>query len=439
MAPLLSGTTIAALASPPGPALRGVLRISGDDAFTIAQRVIDAPLPTKRGSLHARLDDGVGKLPVLVLAMPGPASYTREDVIELHLPGSPFLLERALGAVLDAGALLAQPGEFTRRAFLSGRIDLARAEGVLALVNARSQSERKAATALLFGGLSERTEIARSTLEALRAVTEASLDFDESDTGHIPARELAEQAGTCLALLDEATRFEEERVRETGEPRVVLAGLPNAGKSALFNRLTGQEQLQDAALVSSVAGTTRDTLVGRWRVDQMDVRLIDTAGVEAVAGEVEQAAQARTEHARDAADLVLWVVDGSVAGDGTEAPPEALVVLSKADLSAAQTGSAGLRVSAHTGAGLDALEAEVAQRLMQSTGVGRSIAVRHRRALSAARELVEHALRELEAGLPLDVFAETLRRATDELDDIQGRTTPEDLLDRIFAQFCLGK
>src|SRR5262245_53308739 len=181
-------------------------------------------------------------MPLLLLWMPGPRSFTREDVAELHLPGSPPLLDAALERVLALGATPAEPGEFTRRAFLSGRIDLTRAEGVLALVGARDDRERRAGAALLAGGLADRIEALRDRLEDLRALCEASLDFDERDTGHVPEGEIEERLAGVRAALAEAHAFEVARASPGGEPRVVLTGAPNAGKSSLFNRLAGAER-----------------------------------------------------------------------------------------------------------------------------------------------------------------------------------------------------
>jgi tRNA modification GTPase len=434
--------TIAAVATPPGAAQRGVIRISGPRAGAIvgAAARLERPLGA-RGLYRGRLHDGRGSQPLLCLWMPGPRSYTREDVAELHLPGSPWLLAAAFARVLALGAESAEPGEFTRRAFESGRIDLAQAEGVLELVEAENELERRAALALLEGGLGRRVAELRERLAELRALCEASLDFDDDATGHVPAAELAAQGALALDELDRALAWERRREPLAGLARVVLAGPPNAGKSALFNALA-----EDArALESDLAGTTRDVLRALWRPAGARCLLIDTAGLDeelAASGELERRAQERARAERDAADLVLWVEAADAPATGAQ-PRDALRVLNKCDLAPADP-ARGLALSARDGRGLEALARAVAARLSgagdaRAEGSSQALALRHRRALEQARARLEEALDGLARGLPLDLAAEGLRHATDALDGISGRTTPEDLLERIFARFCLGK
>jgi tRNA modification GTPase len=327
-----SGTTIAAIASPPGAGERGVLRLSGARTEEFVRATCSTsgePLrELPRGVHSVRFDDGRGTLPALLFWMPGPRSFTREDVAELHLPGAPALLSVALERLLALGAAPAGPGEFTRRAFVNGRIDLTRAEGVLALVSARDAGERRAATALLFGGLGDRMTALRDTLDGLRSLCEASLDFDETDTGHVPEEDLARGARGVATGLAEALSWEERRTPFAGVAEIVLAGEPNAGKSRLFNRLTAGK-----ALVSDHAGTTRDALSGEWRLAGLACRLLDTAGVDAAASGPDGDAQELGSRAREAADLVLWVVD---ATQGEPSPAAAqggrLTVWNKIDL-----------------------------------------------------------------------------------------------------------
>jgi tRNA modification GTPase len=439
--------TIAAISTPPGPARRGVLRLSGDTAGEVVRALFDAESGTldltRRAALRGELDDGRGTQPCLLLWMPGPRSYTTEDVAELHLPGAPPLLAAALERVLAEGVELAQPGEFTRRAFLGGRIDLARAEGVLELVHATSERERRAATALLAGGLSDRVAAIRDGLDGLRALCEASLDFDSDETGHVPTAELIAGFDRAGAALEEALAWETAREPEDGRPRVVLTGAPNAGKSSLFNRLTGER-----AIVDPHAGTTRDTLRGTWVVTGAPVELADVAGEDPAATRGAAAgAQVLAERAREAADLVLHVVDATVSPAG-ETAAGALLVWNKVDLAGASPAPGGaVAVSARTGAGLEALAGAVAGRLGRSAeggagesgGPGRELSARHRAALERGAEALSAARAGLEAGAPLDLVAETLREATAALDEITGETSAEDVLDRIFTSFCLGK
>ncbi|MCY2960670.1 MAG: 50S ribosome-binding GTPase [Planctomycetota bacterium] len=485
----MTATTIAAIASPPGPGARGIVRLSGPGTRAIVRRMVRAsdrasagestravdrdstdapPELVARALVEGRLDDGRGTQPVLVLWMPGPRSYTGEDVAELHVPGSPPLLAAVLERVLALGAVPARPGEFTRRAFENGRIDLTRAEGVAELVAARNDAEARAAGALLLGGLGTRLGALRDALEDLRALCEASLDFDEADTGHVATAELAEGARTILARLDEALGFERARTRASGAPRVVLCGAPNAGKSALFNALAGA----GAAIVSDLAGTTRDTLEVGIELDGRAARLLDTPGLDLEAAGVDRAAQTVAREYLASADVALWVVDaaaergdsGVERGDPRMAlglvaerariPAGIPVVLAwnKVDLprtqAAPESGVLGVAavalVSAARGTGLEALRSSLAAALEgeaagETGALGRDVARRHVRGLEAARAELEFARDGLADRQPLDLVAEHLRRATLGLDEIRGVTTPEDLLDRIFARFCLGK
>jgi tRNA modification GTPase len=396
-----------------------------------------------RQLVRARLDDGRGEQPALLLWMRAPRSYTREDVAELHLPGAEPLLAAALARFVALGASVAAPGEFTRRAFLNGRIDLAGAEGVLALVEASSEAERVAAARLLEGGLEERLPAVRERLLELATLCEASLDFDERETGHVPHVELAGLWEAARRALLDALALERERAAPAALARVVLAGAPNAGKSTLWNRLTG-----GAALVSPVPGTTRDALEGRWTLGREECLLIDGPGLEAVDGGPGVRAQELFARARAQADLVLWVVDGSAPPSSPAAArPEGarLVVATKLDLAPAGTlGDLGglpvLAVSARTGAGLPALARAVGRELEHAgEGAVRGLHARHRAGLEVALAALERGARELADEGPLDLVAEEVRAALAALEELSGRTTPEDVLDRIFARFCLGK
>jgi len=464
-------STIAAVATPPGPGERGVIRVSGPAAADLVRACVrPVPALSARGSFRGRFDDGRGTQPVLVLWMPAPASYTREDVAELHLPGAPPLLDAALARLLALGARAAEPGEFTRRAFEHGRLDLSRAEGVLALVEAENERQARAAAELLFGGLAQRVDALRDALEEVRALCAASLDFDEGDAGHVEEGLLLALGREARARLAEALAFEERREPLSGLPRLVLVGAPNAGKSSLFNRLTGGR-----ALVSGLAGTTRDGVSGVWHLAGVDCRLLDLPGLDRPGaadpavdpGGADARAQELARELAQGADLQLWVVDaGDPAGPGSgkDLPPgRRLLVWSKLDRlppggpppgedGPAPPGAVGVcRVSAASGEGLEDLARRVAGLLGLDAqdpgpapeggaeGLGRELSVRHRHALEVSAAELDRALAELASGAPLDLVAQGLAAATGALDEVSGRTTPEDLLDRIFARFCLGK
>jgi tRNA modification GTPase len=461
-----SNTTIVALSSPPGAGPRGVLRVSGPRARELVQATWrgpdHAPDLARRGLHRGRFRDGRGEQPALLLWMPAPHSFTREDVAELHLPGAAPLLAAALERLLGLGAVLAAPGEFTRRAFLSGRIDLTRAEGVLTLVAARNEEERRSSSALLFGGLARRVAEVREALEDLRALCEATLDFEESDTGHIPAQELERRGRDIAASLERAVSFEAERApRASGLPCIALHGARNAGKSALFNALAGSER----ALVSDRAGTTRDALAVEIDLSGSQATLCDTAGLDPAARGPDAEAQAAAQAARSSADLVLWVVDAvrrdvaAIEAERRALPRGApyLLVWSKIDRLGAR-GQSGppagrelaatdaVATSALAGLGIESLRARMALALQgsdatgaRSRGAGRELALRHRLALERCAAELESGFRGVERGQPLELLAEHLRAATAALDEITGETTSEAILDRLFARFCLGK
>lgn len=458
--------TIVAIASPPGPAERGILRLSGPGARAVALALVrGAPQLelSARGVHPARLFDGVGEQPGWVVWMPGPRSYTGEDVAELHGPGAPPLVAALLRRALELGARLAGPGEFTRRAFENGRIDLTRAEGVLELVSAANERERRAATALLSGGLERHVSTLRDLLLDLRVLCEASLDFDEADTGHVPREQLEALALAAREALADTLSFERRRVRSNVRPRAVLIGAPNAGKSTLFNALTGGR-----ALVSPLPGATRDVLRAAARAGEFEFELVDTAGLDerlALADREHPDLQAQQLASAEAAgaDLLVAVVS-AVEGSAScaellerrRAHPRTPVVLAwtqvdrpgappapAAPLLAELGASAWVALCAPRAQGVSALldacraalEAEP-----PSEGAARvEVSARHLEALNASREALEEALGGLRAGAPLDLLAQTFRQALDALDAIAGRSSPEDVLERLFARFCIGK
>jgi tRNA modification GTPase len=441
--------TIAAIASPPGGARRGIVRISGPRAGELVAAALAHAEPpfdrtAERALVRGELDDGRGRQPVSVLWMRAPRSYTREDVAELHLPGAEPLLARALARLLELGAAPAHPGEFTRRAFENGRLDLAQCEAVLALSEAAHEEERRAALALLEGGLGSRARAIRDSLVELLALCEAGLDFDESETGHVPHEELRERAVRCAAALDEALRREGARAAPPALPRVVLVGAPGAGKSTLWNALTGGR-----ALVGERPGTTRDALAALWELGATTVLLVDGPGVEDARSRADATARRLFDGERERADLVLWVVDASQPGSEGEPPSGAcLRVLSKADLPATVAESRqrsdlpSVLVSARAGTGLGELARAVAAELGGRTGEGgiaRQLVARHRQALERARAELGRAVEGLDEGRSLDVLAEGLRTSLEALDELSGRTAPDDVLDVLFARFCIGK
>ena len=457
----LNTDTIAAIATPPGSGGIGVVRVSGSGAAAVAHALLGrlpqprlATLGRFRDANGASLDEG------LALWFPGPNSYTGEDVLELQGHGSPAALQLVLSAALAAGARLAQPGEFTQRAYLNGRMDLAQAEAVADLIAAGSAAAARAAVRSLSGEFSDRVNALAMGLLQTRALCEASLDFpDERD---VPvavelAGPLASLEHTCRALL-EATRH---GVRHSQAPRVVLAGRPNAGKSSLLNALTHE----DTAIVTPVPGTTRDVLQIEVELAGVGLTLLDTAGLRDTGDVVEQEGVRRARAAAVNADLVLYLVDSTdnealaaAAGDvhalrldelpGQDAATERLLlVASKVDLAGAGSKDAALlpdalRVSTATGEGLAALQTEMLRRLGRGNGEGVGAFSARERHVQAVRQALHH----LEAARAADnakaggeLVAEELRLAQDALGAITGRTVPDDVLAEVFGRFCIGK
>ncbi len=438
--------TIAAIATPPGTGGVSIIRISGRDALAIAARISGITPPPRRATLaHIRDTHGDTLDQALLLYYPAPHSYTGEDTLEIQGHGGIAVTQAVLAAVLDAGARLAEPGEYTRRAYHNGKIDLAQAEAIADLINARSQAAVKAANRSLQGDFSRETDALAAELLALRTYIEAALDFPEEEIdylqeGDIVAR-LQAWGGRLHALL---ARSRQGRLMNDGI-NLVIAGKPNAGKSSLLNALVGEER----AIVTAQAGTTRDIVRETVLIHGMPVNILDTAGLREADDLIEQEGIRRTRHALSQADLILLLRDGSALDDTSddEALPASVPLLlayNKAD----QTPPAvqaqhtdGLWLSAKTGAGIDALRDEIAHRVgrderEESPYIARE---RHLRALQQAEAHYRDALAQLRSTQNGELIAEELRLAHEALGSITGAVSSDDLLGHIFSSFCIGK
>ncbi len=431
--------TIAAIATAAGGGV-GILRLSGPGAIALGRRHFRALRGEAKPRLMVhgwwrdeageRVDEGLGVI------FPGPASYTGEDVVEVHLHGGALGLRRALEVALDAGARLAEPGEFTRRAFLSGRMDLTRAEAVADLIAARTDRALAQARGLLAGRLYERAMDARERLLRLRARVEVQIDFVEED---LPEIDLLGLAGEAEALGEElaalaATWAQGRLVREGA--RVVLIGGPNAGKSSLFNALCAA----DRAIVTEIAGTTRDTLEETLDLEGIPVVLIDTAGLREDPGRVEQIGIERARREVGRADLVVHLAGGE--GGGSAAPHGALRVTSRCDRADVHPAPETLAVSAVTGEGLRELRLAIATALGASGADPSALMItheRHHRALLSCAESLEEVAEGLRGARELELVAVDLQEAMDALASLVGLITLEDVLDRLFSEFCIGK
>lgn len=417
--------TIAALATPPAPAARAVVRTSGPRALGVARDL--AGVDVEPGVTRASLDLGDVRLPAALWAWRGPRSATGEDVVEYHVPGGPVVSAMLLRALRARGVRDATAGEFTARAYLAGKLDLAQAEGVALTIAAADARELAAARGLLAGALAERLRPARDALIDLLALCEVGLDFADEDVVALPASERAERAlriaAELRALVADAPRVEALARR----PTVALAGFPNAGKSTLLNALAGRAR----AVASPRAGTTRDALRAEVALPRGVVELLDLAGLdEADDADVQRLARA----AEASADVLAWVraADDARGPNGLPRAPD-LVVRTKGDL--ADVPGA---VCAPTGAGLDALRARL-DALCFGSGAGGAARLalngRHVGHLAAAADALDAAAGERDDALA----ASALRRALDEVGAVLGRVAPDDVLGRVFASFCIGK
>jgi len=455
--------TIAAIATPIGSGAIGVVRISGPMALDIAARVFD-PDPRELPSNTARhgrlvapdaqdeLDDAV------ITVFRAPASYTGEDVVEISCHGGLSTVKAALQAVLDAGARLANPGEFTQRAFLAGKIDLAQAEAVNDLIRARTDDARKVALRQLEGELSARVAAINSRVLGAIAAIEAAIDFPD-DVAEPDFEWLQSEIAAARKDVDAlAASFGRGRIYREGL-RVVITGRVNVGKSSLLNALLRHAR----AIVTPIPGTTRDLIEESLEIEGIPIVAIDTAGLRETDDPVESIGVELTRRSIDSADVVCLVID---AAQGLHDEDRALIeqmsgrpvvlVANKVDLAAPYSPSAAEGVggrsfesdlptvltSALTGEGIEELECKIAG-IAGATGAGSEGAlvsnVRHQQALKSASESLACALETLAAGAPIDLLSGDLSAARNALGLVTGETATEDLLDRIFAEFCIGK
>ena len=440
--------TIAAIATPAGRGGIGVVRVSGPGAPEVATRIVgklpvarQATLVTMRMADGAVLDQGVA------LHFPAPNSYTGEAILELQGHGGPVVLASVLAACIDAGARLAEPGEFTRRAFLNGKLDLAQAEAVADLIEASTAEAARGAMRSLSGEFSAAIHGLVERLTELRALTEAGLDFPEEEIDEVHREDLrARLAATRAALASVLARSRQGSLLRSGIS-IVLAGRPNVGKSSLLNRLAGV----DRAIVTPIPGTTRDTVREAISIEGVPLNIVDTAGLRESGDEVERLGIERTWKELDRADVVVILFD---AEDGVTAADREILaripagiarihVFNKIDLAGLQPevreGEAReVFLSAKEDLGIDLLRFALLQaagweRAGESAFVARE---RHLRALALAGERLEAAWAQHARA---EFFAEELRLAQEALSSITGEFTPDDLLGEIFSRFCIGK
>jgi tRNA modification GTPase len=460
----LDEDTIVAVSTPFGVGGIGIVRISGPDAERIAERLFQPKMPSERLPSHRlayghvrdpRVDSVVDE--VLVVLMRAPRTYTRQDVAEIHCHGGALAVRRVLELVVAEGARPAEPGEFTRRAFLNGRIDLVQAEAVADIVEAKSEAALRFAQRQLRGGLSEEIRAVRDSIRDLLIETEAWLDFPEED---LPEPDLVRMRLQIeerrRALRELADTYDRAHLFRDGVS-LVIGGRPNVGKSTLLNVLVGRER----AIVSPMPGTTRDYLEESVVLEGIPVRMIDTAGLREQPEEIEARGIAFARGQIETADLLLYVVDATQLDSepwdrvaGLAPAGRTLLVLNKIDLVAQAAGlenRAGsiasmpcVAVSALNRTGIDRLKEEIRRQLwgggidLDSRAVITN--VRHRKALERCLEALERAVQQLSGRPPMgDLLAADLRQGLRALGEILGQTTPEEILSGIFERFCVGK
>lgn len=454
--------TIAAISTPPGAGGIGIIRISGTQSLPIL-KVLFQPKKSSCSYRSHQLYYGHIRQPadgkildeVLAVYMAAPNTYTREDVVEVHCHGSFIVLQNILEMILESGATLALPGEFTKRAFLNGRIDLTQAEAVIDVLSAKTRKGVDLAQEQLAGALYKRIEPIRQSLVKMRAVIEVAIDFPDEDLEIVDHSVLIHQleqevAGPLTKLLKSA---DQGRLYREGIS-LVIAGLPNVGKSSLLNSILQEER----ALVTAIPGTTRDSIEEIVDIKGMPVRIIDTAGIRDDAEEVEELGIRRARDLINKADLIVFMIDGSrelMAGDftlyGQVQHKLVLPVINKIDLckspvpdlSALPDIGQGIFISAKEHKGIEALKQAVFESVTTGSDQweedGCAPNIRHKQALVVAVKACDRILESMRSGRTNDLIAVDLQDCLDSLSEIVGETTTEDVLDVIFEQFCLGK
>jgi len=443
--------TIAAIATPPGIGGIGVVRISGIGAASIAEELLGSLPPPRAARLYPFRD---GRRQVidegLALFFKGPASYTGEDVLELHGHGGPLVLDLLLARITDLGARMARPGEFTERAFLNGKLDLAQAEAVADLIESRTHAAARAAMQSLAGAFSKEINDFSEKLAELRVYIEADIDFSEDEIDSRSFKDIQQQLRSAQNTLDRLLDRARPGVLLGRGARVVLAGAPNAGKSSVMNALADA----DRAIVSDQPGTTRDLVESEIDLDGLPVRLVDTAGLRHSDDQVEDEGIRRATAAMAMADLVLLVIDDAAelqlaekaAVKNALSDVPILRVYNKCDLSRRPYGSisgtnvASVAVSATGGGGIPNLLEAIKTLLGYSRTTEDPLIARRRHLV--ALERADHHLRaavDQAKGRATELLAEELRLAQTALGEITGAVTTEDLLGQIFSSFCIGK
>ena len=465
----LPDDTICAIATPAGVGSIGVVRVSGSLSLPIVSQVFRGTKPLNAFESHTVhhgeiFDPSTNHLidEALVLVMKGPSSYTGEDVVEIQSHGNPTLLQGILSVLISCGARLASPGEFTRRAFLAGKMDLAQAEAVMELINAQSHSAQTMALNQLRGKLSEKIDTVKEAVLSLLSQIEASIDFTEQGIDLCSQEEIVARIDKPYQFIcDLLVRYEEGKQIREGTT-IVIIGRPNVGKSSILNKLLGE----DRAIVTPIPGTTRDTLEEGLNLQGHLVKIVDTAGIRDATDAIEQEGVRRGSAALKKADIALFILDASesihkedIALGDTISGKKKMIVLNKIDLPLGMDIEAIhkkfpkdpiVSLSAITGEGFDDLKNQIVALIKQDDHGGPPLRydakeppmvalLRHKNALERAEHGMKRALQSAKENAPVEFLAADLREALDALGEIVGETTTDEMLDQIFNQFCIGK
>ncbi len=458
---MFEGDTIAAISTPLGEGGIGIVRLSGPDAVTIAEDIFRSPKGKKISDTGTHtmiygniVDPASGSVvdEVLVSIMKAPHTYTREDIIEINCHGGMLPLRKVLDLVVQSGARLAMPGEFTQRAFINGRIDLVQAEAVIDVIRSKTDESRRIALQQLSGGLSEEITAVRDGLTEVCAHIEAYLDFPEDEIEPDTGDDILEKTGNVHERLSRLVRtYEDGRFFREGLS-VAIVGRPNVGKSSLLNALLER----DRAIVTEVPGTTRDVIEEYLNINGLPVRIIDTAGIRESHDVPEQEGVRRSLRAINDADLVIAVFDGST--DLNEEDGEVITrlngkntihVINKSDLPEivvekdVAAGCPAVRLSAKKREGMDELKDNIVQKALKSGREYREGVIitnmRHKVSVELARDAIARGIEGMRQDRPLEIVAIEYREALQRLGEVVGIVTTDDILNKIFSDFCIGK
>ncbi len=452
--------TIAAISTPVGRGGISVIRISGCDAVSIADKVFRGAVRLSEVPSHTVhyghiVFDGERVDEVMATVMLAPKTFTREDVVEISTHGGIAVTGKVLEAIILSGAVPAEPGEFTKRAFLNGRIDLSQAEAVIDIINADNALSHKNALTQLDGALAGEIRSLRDRLVHLAAQMQVLIDYPDEDLADVTDRDILNVCAECRAGTEKLIRSADSGTLIKDGIRTVIAGKPNVGKSSLLNALARYER----AIVTDVAGTTRDTIEEKVNLGGVPLVLVDTAGIHHTEDKVEKIGVEKSRQSVESADLVIAVLDGSDAADGDDravlestADKNRIILVNKTDIGHGKYtaevreragGDTVIEISAATGEGIEELSEEIKRRY-NIDGIARSgetivTNIRHKAALVSASEALENAVSAIEGGMPSDIVSIDISEAIRALGEITGETVSESVVNDIFHSFCVGK